>query len=58
MKVTFVNLRLKMEPATTTQVAAGDDESVDGTASVDLTTGQVPVLDPSFVPEGEGLVNG
>ena len=49
---------VKMEPAMTTQVAAGDDESVDGAASVDLATGQVPVLDPSIVPEGEGLVNG
>ena len=49
---------VKMEPAMTTQVAVGDDESVDGAASVDLVTGQVPVLDPSIVPKGEGLVNG
>ena len=49
---------VKMELATTTQVAAGDDESVDGAASVDLAIGQVPVLDPSIVPEGEGLVDG
>ena len=42
----------------TTQVAVGDDESVDGAASVDLVTGQVPVLDPSIVPKGEGLVDG
>ena len=49
---------VKMELAMTTQVAAGDDESVDGAASVDLVTGQVPVLDPSIVPKGEGLVNG
>ena len=48
---------VKMELAMTTQVAAGDDESVDG-ASVDLATGQVPVLDPSIVPKGEGLVDG
>ena len=49
---------VKMELAMTTQVAAGDDESVDGAASIDLETGQVPVLDPSIVPEGEGLVDG
>ena len=45
---------VKMELAMTTQVAVGDD----GAASVDLATGQVPVLDPSIVPEGEGLVDG
>ena len=49
---------VKMELAMTTQVAAGDNESVDGAASVDLVTGQVPVLDPSIVLKGEGLVDG
>ena len=49
---------VKMEPATTTQVATGNEESVDGAASVDLATGQLPVLDPSIVPKGEGLVDG
>ena len=49
---------VKMELAMITQVAAGDDESVDGAASVNLATGQVPVLDPSIIPEGEGLVDG
>ena len=46
---------VKSEPATTT---LGDDESVEGGPTLEVNTAQLPVLDPTIIPEGEAVVDG
>ena len=50
------NNTVKMEPATST--AANDSATVEKAPTLDVQTSSMPILDPSVVPEGEGLING
>ena len=50
------NHTVKMEAPSST--AANDSATVEEAPTLDVQTSSMPILDPSIVPEGEGLING